>query len=228
MTFGYIAIELLVGFIGLLFLTKLLGKTQISQLTPFDFISALILGELLGNAIYDEKIHVGFILYATVFWGALIYVTDLITQKVRKTRSFLEGEPSIIIRKGEIDRLQLKKNKLDIDQLQNLLRQKDVFSVREIEFAILESNGQLSVLKKPKYSTPTMTDLNLPLPPVSLATTLISDGIVDEGNLQEIGFNYAWLMQQLKKYNVSDPRDVLFAEWKMDEGFYCQKFEKKL
>lgn len=99
--------------------------------------------------------------------------------------------------------------------------------MREIEYAILEPNGKLSVLKKPEYMPPTMTDLNIPLPPVALATTLISDGVIDEGNLQELGFSHAWLKEQIRKYNVTDPKDVFYAEWKADEGFYLQKLEKK-
>ncbi|PWA12683.1 DUF421 domain-containing protein [Pueribacillus theae] len=223
MSYGYIAIELVVGFIMLLILTKLFGKTQISQLTPFDFISALILGELVGNAIYDKNVHLGFILFATFTWALLIIIAEWITQKLRKTRKFLEGEPSIVIRNGLIDRKQLKKNKIDIDQLQNLLRQKDVFSIREVEYAILESNGSLSVLKKPMYATPTKSDLKIPPKPVHLAFPIISDGIVDEENLKEAGFDEAWLSKQLKLNKISNAKEVFYAEWKQDEGFYCQK-----
>ena len=71
--------------------TKILGKTQISQLTPFDFISAIVLGELVGNSIYDPEIKVWSILYAVLVWVVLIYTIEVITQKLRGTRSFFEG-----------------------------------------------------------------------------------------------------------------------------------------
>ena len=87
---GQITIELLVGFV-LLIATKILGKTQISQLTPFDFISAIVLGELVGNSIYDPKIKVWSILYSVFVWVILIYTIEVITQKVRGTRRFLKG-----------------------------------------------------------------------------------------------------------------------------------------
>ena len=222
MLFLNIFIELLIGFIALMILTKLLGKTQISQLTPFDFISALVLGELVGNAVYDKNVHIGMILFATILWGVFIYVTEWLTQKFRKTRGIFEGKPSIVIKNGLIDRDQLKKNKLDINQLLNLLRQKDVFSIREVEYAILEADGKISVLKKSNYAKPTISDLNLPVKPVNLAITLISDGEIDRDNLRTAGFDEAWLEQQLRKLNIEKVNDVLYAEWKQDEGFYCQ------
>ncbi len=222
-SYGYTAIELIVGFFVLLLLTKLFGKTQLKELTPFDFISALILGELVGNAIYDKNVHLGMILFATLVWGVLIFGTEWITQKFRKTRKFLEGAPSFLIRRGQIDRKQLAKNKVDIDQLQSLLRQKNVFSIREVEYAIMESSGDLSVLKKPEFAEPTAQDLSLPLQPVYLTYTIISDGVVDEGNLKEAGFDRNWLMKQLKANHVSKPEEVLYAEWNEAKGFYLQK-----
>lgn len=222
-TYGYIAIELIVGFSVLLILTKLFGKTQLKELTPFDFISALVLGELVGNAIYDKKVHLGMILFATLVWGLLIIVTEFVTQKFRKTRSFLEGKPSILVRRGKIDRKELKKNKVDIDQLQSMLRQKNVFSIREVEYVIMESSGDLSVMKKPEFTTPTTQDLSLPLQPVYLTYPIISDGVVDENNLKEAGFDDNWLSKQLKNNKVSKPEDVLYAEWNEAKGFYLQK-----
>ncbi|MEC3434952.1 DUF421 domain-containing protein, partial [Bacillus cereus] len=148
---GQITIELFVGFFVLLIATKILGKTQISQLTPFDFISAIVLGELVGNTIYDPEVKVWSILYAVLVWTVLIYAIEVITQKYRGTRRFFEGYPSIIIRNGYIDRDQLKSNHLDINQLQQMLRQqKDIFSIREVEYMILEPNGHISVPKKSK------------------------------------------------------------------------------
>lgn len=146
---GQITIELFVGFFVLLIATKILGKTQISQLTPFDFISAIVIGELVGNTVYDPEVRVWSILYAVFVWVILIYAIEAITQKFRRTRKFFEGYPSIIIRNGHIDREQLKSNHLDINQLQQMLRQqKDIFSIREVEYMILEPNGNISVLKK--------------------------------------------------------------------------------
>ncbi len=221
---GQIAIELFFGFIALFIAAKILGKTQISQLTPFDFVSAIVLGELVGNSIYDDEVKIWSILFALTLWTILLYSVEKLTQKVRGVRSILEGNPSIIIRQGQIDREELKSNNLDINQLQQLLRQeKDIFSIREVEYLILEPNGQISVLKKPKYDSPTIQDLSLKQKAVHLPITLISDGHVDFDNLRTAGFDEDWLLKQIKKKDITKFEDVLFAEWKEDEGLFCLK-----
>jgi len=154
MGFGQLTIELISGFFSLLLLTRLIGKTQITQLTAFDFISALIMGELLGNAIYDDDTGIVKILFAVTVWGLLIFAVQLVGQKSITLRNLLEGKPSLVIQKGVIDRQALKKNRMSVNELQTLLRNKDVFSVREVEFAILEQNGSLTVLRKPEFDTP--------------------------------------------------------------------------
>ena len=107
MEFGSIALEAIVGFIALFILTKILGKTQMNQITVFDFISVLVLGELVGNAVFDENVGVREILFAVALWGALVYFIDFFTLKVRRSRKILEGMPSILIRRGVIQYLSL-------------------------------------------------------------------------------------------------------------------------
>lgn len=220
MKFFHIVIELVIGFIALFIITKIIGKRQISQITPFDFISAIVLGELLGNAIYDENIGLIHIVSTLLLWGILMITVEMITQKSLKSRGLLEGNPSIVIRNGMIDRNELRKNRIDINELQNLLRQKDVFSVREVEYGILEADGKISVLKKSKYCHPTLVDLSLPQKPTHLSVTLISDGEILLDNLNSIGFDRVWLENQLHMHGYNDVKQVFYAEWKEDEGIH--------
>ncbi|WP_096202286.1 DUF421 domain-containing protein [Bacillus sp. FJAT-45350] len=227
--FYYLSIELIVGFFGLLIVTKLLGKTKITQLTPFDFVSGLVLGELIGNAIYTKEIGIHYVLYAITLWGAFIYFMEKLTQKYKETRGILEGNPAIIIRNGKIDREQLKKNKLDINQLQHLLRDKDVFSIREVEYAILEANGTVNVLRKTGYENPTRSDLQIPPQQVNLPITMIIDGEVLWDNVKQAGFNEDWLISELSFYGVFKPDQVLFAEWLKGERLFVNTYiEPKL
>lgn len=108
---GYleILVELIIGYFALFITVKCLGKTQISQTTPFDFISALVLGDLVSGAVFEEHISTGKILFAIAVWGLLIYMTDFASQKSRKLRHLFEGKPSIIINHGKIDMNELKK-----------------------------------------------------------------------------------------------------------------------
>lgn len=109
MDYIHLVVELTVGFAALFLMTKILGKTQFAQITPFDFISALILGEMVGNAIFDEAVTIWKILFAIIVWGILIYSIEVLSQKVQAMRGFLEGRPSLIINKGKIDYNALKK-----------------------------------------------------------------------------------------------------------------------
>lgn len=219
-----VAIELLCGFAALFIITRILGKNQLSQITPFDFISALILGELLGNAVYDHETSLGEILYASAIWGLLMFLIEFLTQKFTKTRKIFEGQPSIVIHKGNIVYNALKKNRLDINQLQNLIRQKGYFSLQEVEYAILETNGSVSVLPKAQFDVPKMQDLNLPTKPVTLPMTLILDGRVLHDNMLELGIDKNWLNGQLQANNISDPKEVLYAEWKANQPLYILKY----
>ncbi len=220
MTYLYIFVELGIGLIVLFAMTKLIGKTQISQITPFEFISALVLGELVGNAIYDKEVSVLQILFAVIVWAALLVGIEWIEMKFLKLRGFLEGNPSIVVRHGMIDKKELKKNKMTINQLQNMLRQKNVFSFREVEYAILESNGMLTVLKKPEYDVPVRRDLGLTGRKVALPVTLINDGVVLEDNLKKSGYNMTWLEKQLRAQGYDKPEQVFYAEWDEERGMH--------
>lgn len=224
MDYLQIFIEVMIGFLALVLLTKLVGKTTITQITAFDFISALVLGELVGNAIYDENIHFGKILFTITLWGLLIYITELATQKKISLRKFFEGEPDIIISKGKINYHALKKNHLDLDQLLHLLRKKDVFSIRECDYAILETDGTISVIKKPQYDPIKKADLNIAGKPGNIPYPLIQDGKIEHENLKKIKWDKSKLLKEIKSLGINSPEDVLYAEWKEGEALHIQTY----
>lgn len=219
-------LELGIGFIALFTFTKVIGKVQLSQITPFDFISALILGELLGNAVYDQEVSIWRVLFATVIWGVLVFSVTLLTQKIKSLRKTLEGEPSIVIRKGLLQYEVMRKNKLDINQLQGMARQQGCFSLRDVEYAILETNGTISVLKTVESATPTRKDLSLPKKEVLLPVTLILDGELVADNLEEAQRSETWLQQQMARQGVHSYKDVLYAEWnrQAEDPVYIQTY----
>ncbi len=226
--YGSIAIELIIGFVALFILTKALGKTQFSQITPFDFISALVIGELLGGAVHDPDISIFHVIYSVSIWGVLIYCFELITQRNLKSRKLLEGEPNVVIHKGMIKYEALKKAEIDINQLQSLLRQQGYFSIQEVEFAIVETNGMISVKAKPAFEQPKMNDLNLPLEQVNLPITLIIDGELIEENLKELGKSRHWLHEQLKNQGFKSHKEILFAEWSNENSpIFTMQYEKQ-
>ncbi|KGK86659.1 membrane protein [Desulfosporosinus sp. HMP52] len=220
MGFGQLTVELIFGFFSLLLVTRFLGKTQITQLTAFDFISALIMGELLGNAIYDDDTGIVKVFYAITVWGLLIFAIQFLGQKSIFFRKLLEGTPSLVIQKGVINRQALKKNRMNINELLNLLRIKDVFSVREVEYAILEANGSLTVLRKPEFDTPTLGDLKIPFQSKSLPKLLVSDGTILSDELLKAKLSESWLRNELKLQGYTDIKNIFYAEWREEDGLF--------
>lgn len=218
-----VTLKILTGLVLLFAITKILGKTQISQITPFDFISSIVMGEIFVHGVFDEKYSLLEMTYPIILWGVLIYLIELLAEKNLKLRCFFEGRPSVLIRDGRIDRQEMKRNKINLNQLLNLLRQSNVFSLTEVKYAILEMNGFLSVLKNAPDAAPTRKDLNLPEVPVNLPVALIVDGEILTDNLQLCGFDRNQLIEQLRQQNITNVKSVFYAEWKPDTGLYISR-----
>ncbi len=141
MEYLQILTKLAAGFLGLWAMTRILGKKEMSALTPFDFVSAVILGDLVGDTIYDESKTILQLLVALAGWTILSIAFDKLTQYVKAFRKPLEGKPDLLICNGKIDVKELHRNNLDFDQLRTMLRSKDIFAVSEVAYAIYETNG---------------------------------------------------------------------------------------
>lgn len=217
-----LSIELFFGFIALLLAVKIIGRRHVQQVSPFDFISAIVMGELLGNAIYDET-SIFYVFYAIGLWALLLYIIEKMTQKSHRFRNIIEGSPVLVIKKGAIDFEVLKKEKLDFTELLSLLRNKDIFSVREVEYAIIEPSGIITVIKKTPYDNVTKNDLGIQTPPSLLNLAVILDGEIDNNNLKQLGFDENWLKGKLLEQSISNVTEVMYAEWNANEGLYVQQ-----
>ncbi|CEG33145.1 DUF421 domain-containing protein [Peribacillus simplex] len=217
---GLLTIKVIVGFATLFFIIIITGRTSIYQLTPFHLVFVLVLGDFLGNTIYEDKVSTFHFLYAIGLWTFLMLGIEFMTLKNKSTRSLLLGNPNIIIRDGVMDRKLLTKNKLDVNQVLSILRQNNVFSVREVKYGILEANGQISLLLKSKYQKPDKQDLNFPESPVDLPTSLIIDGEILWDNLHELGFDQQWLDNQLTTNGYDNVKRILYADWRESEGIH--------
>lgn len=213
-----ISLELIGGYFALLIITKLVGRITITQISTFDFIGVLILGDLVGAAMYTKEAAWSHMLIAMGTWTILIYTTALITQKSRKSRDLLEGKPVIIINKGKIDIKAMKKNLIDLDQLAMMLRLKDIFSFAEVEYAILESNGDISIMKK--EAPPTNKQPHI----VTISYLIIQDGKVITENFAQINKTQKWLEQELKKNNYHSAKEIFIAEWNDNYGLLLQNY----
>ncbi len=217
-----LSLELFFGFIALLIAVKIIGRRHVQQVSPFDFISAIVMGELLGNAIYDET-NIFYVFYAIALWALLLFVIEKITQKSHRFRNIIEGSPVLVIKRGMVDFEVLRKEKLDFTELLSLLRNKDVFSVREVEYAIVEPSGIITVIKKAPYECVSRMDLQIPASSSPINLAVILDGKPDINNLKLLGFDEDWLKKMLSEHNVLSCGDVMYAEWNNVEGLYLQK-----
>ncbi|PLR69328.1 DUF421 domain-containing protein [Bacillus sp. UMB0893] len=217
---GLLTIKVIVGFVTLFFIIIITGRTSISELTPFHLVFVLVLGDFLGNTIYEDKVRTFHFLYAIGLWTLLMLGIEFMTLKNKSTRSLLLGDPNIIIRNGVMDQKLLKKNKLDVNQVLSILRQNNVFSVREVKYGILETNGQISILLKSKYQKPDKQDFNLPESPVYLPTSLILDGEILWDNVHELGFDQQWLDNQLTTNGYDNVKRIFYADWRESEGIH--------
>ena len=218
-----VTIRTLVGFFILLVLTRLLGKKQLGQLTIFTYITGIAIGNMAGDMIIHKDVQLSDGVIGMVLWSVLIFIVEYASLKSAKIRVALDGEPTIVIKKGQILYDQLKKMRLNMDDLGMLLRTNHVFSVLDIEYAILEPNGELSILKKPEKEQIIRQDMQIVTEPIKyLPSEIIVDGKIVHKNLKELGLDSNWVMTQLKKSNILSPKDVFYAELQSDGSLYIQ------
>ena len=221
------ALRTLLGFAVIVILTRALGKKQLSQLTIFTYITGIVLGEMAGMLIMDRNVRVIDGVLALALWTLLVVAIELIGLKSGRARVVLDGEPEIVIKRGEILEKSLRRQRLSLDDLTMQLRLDQVFSIADVEYAILETNGALTIMKKPGLESVTKEDMKIPPGPVGMPSEIITDGKIVEKNLAELGYTREQLDQELQAQGVKKHKDVLYAELQEDRSLYVQRRTKK-
>lgn len=220
-----IAMETALTFFVLLAMTRFLGKKQLSQLTFFNYVTGITIGSIAANMIVLSTKDYMKDLLSLVIWCVLTTLISYISLKSGKIRMILDGQPTIVIKHGRIDRKALMRTGVNIDDLTMMIRQYQVFSIDEIDFAILEPNGTLSILKKPQFQGTQKIDMNIaPKNLPFLPTEIISDGKLLKRNLLEVGKNREWLKKELSKVAVENIEEVFYAEIQADGQLFVQKY----
>ena len=198
-------------FFSLLVLTRLLGKTQVGQLTFYEYISGITIGSIAATVVSSDPDKVWSHFYDLLLFVALTYLISLVTMHSRPLRKLIEGSPTIVIQNGLILEENMGKLRYDLDELRGQLRQQGVFDPSEIQYAILETNGDLSVIKKSDYQPITRSDLNIHTPDPIFPIELIMDGKIIKRNLELKNLSTSWLKQQLAAQNITDESEVTYA-----------------
>lgn len=195
----------------LLFLTLYMGKRAIGELPVFDFLIIVILGAIVGADIADPEIKHLPTAIALVGIALLQRFVAKLKISKRKFGHLITFEPTVIIQSGKMIHKNLKKIHYSIDNVLQMLREKDVFDISEVETAIIEASGNLSVLKKPEKSSITREDMTLPAKASSITYPLIIEGKVYSQVLRYLSLDDDWLLNQLKLRHLPDTQDIFFA-----------------
>ncbi|MUK90261.1 DUF421 domain-containing protein [Ornithinibacillus sp. L9] len=187
----------------LFFMTKWLGTKQLSQLNIFEYISGVVLGGIVAIHVSTLDSPIYFALIAMFIWFMITYLVELLSLKSKSFRNFAQGKGTVVIQNGKIMEDNLKKEHFSTDDLLESLREKNIFKVADVEFALLEPTGKLSVLPKKENQPLTSKDLNIKLAPEREPQTVIMDGKVLLEPLANLSLNTNWLETELDKLNVS-------------------------
>lgn len=161
-------------------------------------------------------------------WAILTFTVEYASLKNSTFRVAFDGEPTIVIKNGKIMQRQLAAHRLNMDDLSMMLRVNNVFSIRDVDYAVLEPNGELSILKQAKLEEVTKQDLNIkPAIRYYLPTELISDGRLIKRNLKELGLTEEWLTSELKKLGYSSIDQIFFAELQSDGTLFVNELSKQ-
>ncbi len=220
-----VIVRSIIAFFSLLIFAKILGKQQISQLTFFDYVLGITIGSIASELTVDLESRAWAHWIGLFSWAALGFLMEYVTLKWRYAAKFIEGEPTIVIMNGKVMENALRKMKYNVSDIMELLRVKDVFDLNEVDFAIIEPNGQLSVLRKPQYESIKAKDLKIKNKPSGISTELIYDGVLNEENLKQLNKNKNWLEKQLKSHGINDISDVFIATLNPGGSFYVDTYK---
>ncbi|MGG1658122.1 DUF421 domain-containing protein [Brevibacillus sp. NRS-1366] len=194
----------LLAFAIMMIITRFLGKQTIAQMTYHDFVAAITLGALTANIAFNLQIKLWQLIAAILTFSGIAYLLMVLSLKNRYLRKWFSGQPTIIIQNGKILEDNMRKLRLSLDTLNQELRERNIFNIEEVQFATLELNGEVSILRKPEYLPVTRKDLKLKFKKRQwFPIELIMDGKVIHDNLQQNGLQLEWLMAQLNKKGLS-------------------------
>lgn len=214
------------AFFALLILTRLLGKKQLSHLTFFNYITGITIGNIAAQFSSDKSIKTIEGLVSLIVWTVLTILVELISLKSGTIRKFLSGEPTIVIKKGKIQPKVMSRMRLSLDHLMTMLRNNNVFSLKEVDYAIIETDGKLSVFKKQSQQAVTRQDMNIPeTKNLHIPTEIIVEGKIIKRNLLEYNLSYQWVYQELKKAGVNSVKEILYAEIQSDGQLFFDKYD---
>ncbi len=188
-------------------------------MTFFDFVTGITIGTI-GGAFVTTEVQGFYVLLSPIILTILVVITGLLALKINSARKLIEGEPLVMIQNGKIYEESMRKIRYNLDDLMMQLREQGVFDLGEVEFAILETDGKLSVLKKSQFQTLKPRDLGIPTNYKGVSSEIIRDGKIVEQNLKQNKLSHEWLFNELSSRNIKNIREVVLATLSTDGTLY--------
>ena len=193
--------------VSLFFIAKLMGHKQISQLDFFDYITGITIGSIAAEMATELETPWK-PLIAMVIYGAISIFLSIMTVKLPRSRKFINGTPTIVMNNGKLYRENMKKAKLDLSEFMIMCRQEGYFNINDIQTAVFECNGRLTILPVSDKRPLTPNDMDIKPSAELLCTEVILDGRILDENLKRLGLNIIWLEKQLKQQNYSSAKEI--------------------
>jgi len=212
-------------YIVVLIVMRFMGKREIGQLQPFELAISIMIADLATIPMAETGIPITNGIIPILGLLVMHLLISVINLKSIRAREIICGKPSILICRGRIQEKNLKKERFTINELEERLRGVNIFDIGDVEYAILETSGQVSVIQKPNKRTTIPEDFGIEPPYEGISYDLIVDGKVMEENLKKLGKNYKWLVNQLKPYKMM-PEEALIVTIDGKGNFFCQGKEK--
>ena len=213
-------------YIIVLIVMRLMGKREIGQLQPFELAISIMIADLASIPMTESGVPISNGIIPILGLLVMHLLISLINLKSLRAREIICGKPRILIYRGKIDEKALKKERFTINELQERLRKSNVMYLGDVEYAILETSGDLSVIQKPEKRNTIPEDFNITPEYEGISYDLVIDGKVMVDNLKKIGKDYRWLKKQVEKFNI-EPEEALVVTIDGKEQFFCQKKECK-
>lgn len=201
-----------IAYIVLAVLTRMMGKRELSQLTIRDYVVGITIGSITANMSFKTDEPVLLFLPAIVLFSGIEIILSRISLKSPRLRNFSDGTTTILIREGRILKENLKKERLSIDELLMMLRDRDVFNVADVDYALLERNGKMSILRKAERQWPVLSDLNIKKQASSIPVTIIKDGKLAQEEIEKNKLDINWVFKKLNESDIQDISAVFFAQ----------------
>lgn len=211
-------------YIFVLIVMRLMGKREIGQLQPFALAIAIMIADLASIPMTDSGIPITNGIISILGLLLMHLVISFLNVKSIKAREIICGKPTILIYRGKIDEKALKKERFTINELEERLRGNNIYNLGDVEYAILETSGQVTVIQKPEKRNTIPEDFNIIPDYEGIPYDLVVDGKIMEKNLQAIGKNYQWLKKQVEKFNMK-PEEALIVTYDAKGQIFCQKKE---